>query len=625
VLRKARNAPNIISLLPPRVSASLLTLRWIFCRDILDGMTMLQASPDPGVSGAWSSVDASGLMAWVAQFNKWVQENHLSKSEAKASNNHGTWHDLLAIGLAIFTADASSASKVCDNYLTTRIAEQVQPAGAESKHGGPDGGALPEEDGRTNSESYHSMDADGLLILAQLCLQLPSTPRNLLTARVPCHTKSKGKAKWGEDLCKADPTKTVALADVPRWAAPFVRGDAKWPFVQISSDDAPYYWAEVFRRAANLFGNSSYEDIVQSLPGGGVSPKYVLDLIEPYTGPPRTKTDDVIDKRLRWFVDLTDSNPLAPYSKAVSFLLDEHSDVCTGVLPCCGEIRIQANGSVGFKYPDNVTNRYEPFLRAGKTVHVTINGKSAEIDAAFAHKEVFVAEVQALALRLNLTGLTLDFEDGSGDNITKWISLWGDVRDALHQQGQTLGNCVCQAVWNRLPNATGSKNYGGANASAWTFLWDIQPQLKVFDFVSDMSTYPMFPEARGGDVPAYNNLHAHNCTYNKYEMCGLKGYVRDLLRLGANPSSGQASPAVWLGGCVPNGTLNGQGWNQDTLRQFLSFLDTVGIRSVDVWSGGAHPESAGHCPWEFTELKRWIRRKIDDRAAPSLVSSSNLS
>jgi hypothetical protein len=312
----------------------------------------------------------------------------------------------------------------------------------------------------------------------------------------------------------------------------------------------------------------------------------------------KLKTDDVIAKRLRWFVDLTDSNPLASYSQAVKFLLDDHPEVCTGILPCCGEIYIQANGSVDFRYPANAS-RYQPFLRAGKTVHVTISGESPQVDAAFARKEAFVAEVQALALRLNLTGLTLDFEDGRGDNITKWISLWSGVRDALHQQGQTLGSCVCQDVWNRIPNATGSKNYGGANSSAWAFLWMIQPQLKVFDFVSDMSTYPMFPEAHGGDVPAYNHLHAKTCTYNKYEMCGLEGYVQDLLRFGASASSGQASPAVWLGDCAPNGALNGQGWDQNVLRQFLSFLDTVGIRSVDVWSGGAHPESAGHCPWEF--------------------------
>lgn len=45
---------------------------------------------------------------------------------------------------------------------------QVQPVGASDKDGGPDAGSLPMEDERTNSESYHSTDADCLLILVQL-------------------------------------------------------------------------------------------------------------------------------------------------------------------------------------------------------------------------------------------------------------------------------------------------------------------------------------------------------------------------------------------------------------------------------------------------------------------------
>ena len=175
--------------------------------------------------------------------------------------------------------------------VTRRIAEQVQPMGAEAKHGGPRAGALPQEDGRTNSQSYHSMDADGLLMLAQLCLPVVGTTQDLLNAVVPCDTKGKGKAHWGEDLCKANRSLLVSLSDVPRWAARFVgpHASSKWPFEQISSDDAPYYWAQVFRRAANLYQNSSYEAIVQSLPeGAGVSPRYVLDLIEPYDGPSTT-------------------------------------------------------------------------------------------------------------------------------------------------------------------------------------------------------------------------------------------------------------------------------------------------------------------------------------------------
>ena len=49
----------------------------------------------------------------------------------------------------------------------------------------------------------------------------------------------------GQSPCKADPSLTVTLADIPSWAAPYARGEKKWPFAQISDDDAPYYWAQV--------------------------------------------------------------------------------------------------------------------------------------------------------------------------------------------------------------------------------------------------------------------------------------------------------------------------------------------------------------------------------------------
>lgn len=261
--------------------------------DILDSVTMIGASSDHAVSATWSASDADGLMAWVAQFKQWIEVSSKSRAEASSSNNHGTWHDLLALGLGIYTQDTTTQGAVCSRFLSKRIAEQVQPQGAEVKHGGPEAGALPMEDGRTNSESYHSMDADGLLIVAQLCLHVPGAPHNLLTAAVGCDTKSKGKAHWGKDLCKANHSLSVRLADVPIWAAQFIGPDApsKWPFEQISSNDAPYYWAQVFRRAANLYHNAGYEAVVQCLPeGSGVSPRYVLDLFEPYTGPPLPTT-----------------------------------------------------------------------------------------------------------------------------------------------------------------------------------------------------------------------------------------------------------------------------------------------------------------------------------------------
>ena len=74
----------------------------------------------------------------------------------------------------------------------------------------------------------------------------------------------------------------------------------------------------------------------------------------------------------------------------------------------------------------------------------------------------------AAALRLNITGFTLDFEDGNGDHIEKWVGVWSAVGTLLHAHGKQLGNCICQDVWLK-PNATATNasTYGGANATAW--------------------------------------------------------------------------------------------------------------------------------------------------------------
>merc|ERR1712039_624159 len=102
------------------------------------------------------------------------------------------------------------------------------------------------EDGRTNTESYHSMDADRLLTLAQLCLQLTASP-DVLHAKVTCRDKWDGHARW-KSPCKDDPSKQVSLVDVLNWAAPYVQGKESWPFQQISTGEYPYYWPQVFRR-----------------------------------------------------------------------------------------------------------------------------------------------------------------------------------------------------------------------------------------------------------------------------------------------------------------------------------------------------------------------------------------
>ena len=44
----------------------------------------------------------------------------------------------------------------------------------------------------------------------------------------------------------------------------------------------------------------------------------------------------------------------------------------------------------------------------------------------------------------------------------------------------------------------------------------------------------------------------------------------------------QLAPAIWIGRCLANGTSMTR-WTPDTLRGFLSFLDTLNITRLGIW------------------------------------------
>eukprot|EP00935_MAST-01C_sp_MAST-1C-sp1_P002188 g2188.t1 len=104
--------------------------------DILDAVALVGSSPDPAVAATWSAADAAAMGEWASNFSQWINTDKASQREGGSSNNHGTWHDVLSIGLGLYVGsdDAmQAAKKVCDDFLTKRIAVQVQPAGAKYK------------------------------------------------------------------------------------------------------------------------------------------------------------------------------------------------------------------------------------------------------------------------------------------------------------------------------------------------------------------------------------------------------------------------------------------------------------------------------------------------------------
>ena len=243
--------------------------------DVLDGLTLLSASPNDTVASTWTSDDREKMMQWVAQLNEWMRSSNNAKKELSSTNNHGTWFDVMALGLAKYLSRSHDAGMICQAAPQKRIAKQV----SGPNHGLPPG-ALPLEDRRTNTEHYHSQDTAGLLTLAQLCRSIGNHVPDLYTVEVK--PEKNARQHLGND--------TVSLRDVVDFVLPFitnVTGPRQlWPFGE-AGESEPFYWAQVMRKAANGYKNLTYERVFQGLPqdkniGMLQSQKYQLDLLQPF-------------------------------------------------------------------------------------------------------------------------------------------------------------------------------------------------------------------------------------------------------------------------------------------------------------------------------------------------------
>ena len=98
------------------------------------------------------------------------------------------------------------------------------------------------------------------------------------------------------------------------------------------------------------------------------------------------------------------------------------------------------------------------------------------------------------------------------------------------------------------------------------------------------------------------------------------GLVLDQLENGVDAPSGQLSPGLWFDQCASNGSMTHTGWTQKDLHEFLDFLDTKSVRSLDMWTSNqtdgrpkddycqAPCPAAPTCPWVYSELRAWKGR-----------------
>ncbi len=108
-------------------------------------------------SGEWSAQDEAALKEWFRQFNRWLVESPLGKSERAAKNNHGTFYDLILASGAAHTGDEATVREVLTAVGPVRLDGQIAP----------DGGT-PEEMKRAESAMYTLWNLRGLSDLADM-------------------------------------------------------------------------------------------------------------------------------------------------------------------------------------------------------------------------------------------------------------------------------------------------------------------------------------------------------------------------------------------------------------------------------------------------------------------------
>ncbi|NNN30982.1 alginate lyase family protein [Streptomyces sp. S3(2020)] len=119
---------------------------------VLDAIALLETGA-PG----WSRADRTAMARWNAGFLDWLAHSDFGAQEAAATNNHGTFYDLLLAGLAYATGDKGLARRTVLDARARRIAPQIAADGSQ-----------PQELARTRSWHYSTFDLVAYTRLADI-------------------------------------------------------------------------------------------------------------------------------------------------------------------------------------------------------------------------------------------------------------------------------------------------------------------------------------------------------------------------------------------------------------------------------------------------------------------------
>jgi hypothetical protein len=120
-----------------------------------DGIALLAGSP------FWTADDSAGLQGWESEYHRWLTSSANGLAEGDARNNHGSWYDVQAAGIALALGRTDDARRILAAVPAKRIARQIEPDGSQ-----------PLELARTRSLGYSLFNLEALMLLDRLGRQV---------------------------------------------------------------------------------------------------------------------------------------------------------------------------------------------------------------------------------------------------------------------------------------------------------------------------------------------------------------------------------------------------------------------------------------------------------------------
>ncbi|MGF6925695.1 hypothetical protein QFZ48_001195 [Chitinophaga sp. W2I13] len=167
---------------------------------LMDGMQLLKDSP------AFPVVEYKSIQDWFRQFLTWMRTSKIGKEELAAKNNHGTWYDVQAVAMALFTGQQALAKQLLLTQTKQRMEQQFEADGRQ-----------PLELERTLSWNYSYFNLKAFFELALMA------------------------EKIEVDLWNYESPGKKSLRKAFQWMLPFAAGNAAWQYRQIKPMQADGY------------------------------------------------------------------------------------------------------------------------------------------------------------------------------------------------------------------------------------------------------------------------------------------------------------------------------------------------------------------------------------------------